>query len=120
MKTVVISCVALLLVILIVIANSLLVSYHVEKIIERLEKTPNEISEAEAYNDIYDDYMKRQKYIGITVSHDDLTNIESEFCEILGAIQAKDDDTLIISKSRLIGALRHLKRLAGINADSIF
>ena len=49
-----------------------------------------------------------------------MTNIEEELNEILGAIEAEDRETLIIAKSRLMGSLSHLRRLSGINADSIF
>ena len=120
MKAFIISAVTLLFVIGGVILNSAIVTKSVEAITERLENTPEELSFGDEYRDIFDDYMRRQRYIGITVSHDDLTNIESEFCEIIGAIEAADEEGLIIAKSRLVGALRHLGRLSGINADSIF
>jgi hypothetical protein len=63
--------------------------------------------------------MDAQHFFAITVSHDDLTNIEGCFYEILGAAEANDDDALKIAKSRLIGSLSHLKRLSAINIDSI-
>ena len=119
MKTVIIATVTLILVLTIVIANSFLVAHGIETIIEKLTAIQDDTNKLEAYQTVYDDYMKCQRYIGFTVSHDDLTNIEGEFHEILGAIKANDEESLIIAKSRLIGALKHLKRLSGINADSI-
>jgi hypothetical protein len=71
------------------------------------------------YSEIYDDYRQRQKFLSITVNHEDLTTIETEFEEILGSALADDKENIIIAKSRLIGALEHIRRLSGINIDSI-
>ncbi len=120
MKSIVLAVISLSLLVSIVVTNSIIVSKLTDNIRKRLELAPNDTESAEIYEEIFEQYMKNQKYIGITVSHEDLTNIEQEFNEILGAIEAKDKEALIISKSRLIGALKHLKRLAEINADSIF
>lgn len=120
MKAAIISFVTLSIVLLSVILNSYLVSKSICDVIEQLENAPTDTANYTAYENIFNDYMKKQRYIGLSVSHDDLTNIEGEFHEILGAIKAEDEQTLIIAKSRLIGALSHLKRLSGINADSIF
>ncbi len=120
MKTVIVATVTLLVVLILVIVNSFFIAHGIETIIEKLKAIPNNTNDPVAYQTVYEDYMKLQRYIGFTVSHDDLTNIEGEFHEIIGAIKANDDESLVISKSRLIGALSHLKRLSGINADSIF
>ena len=119
MKTAIISYIVLAVVILLVVLNSLFIVYNIDVIVSRLKKAPDSLDAGAIYEDIFSDYMKRQKYIGLSVSHDDLTSIESEFNEILGAIKANDDKSLIIAKSRLIGALTHLRRLSSINADSI-
>ena len=119
MKTVIAAYVVLAVIILIVIINSFVISHNIDVILEKLRGTPDNIDAEELYEDIFDDYIEKQKYLGLTVSHDDLTNIESEFYEILGAASVGDNDALKIAKSRLIGALTHLKRLCGINFDSI-
>ena len=119
MKTVIAAYVVLAVIVLIVIANSLILSHSIDVILERLRGAPDSTSAEDIYKKIFDDYIGRQKFIGLTVSHDDLTNIEGEFYEILGAINADDEEALKIAKSRLIGALSHLKRLCGINFDSI-
>ena len=119
MKTIITAYVVLALIIILVIVNSMVISHNIDVILEKLRSAPEGAEAGEAYREIFDDYMKRQKYLGLTVSHDDLTNIEGEFYEIIGAADAKDDDTMKIAKSRLIGALMHLKRLCGINFDSI-
>ena len=102
------------------IINSLFVSKSIKETMNFLKNAPDNTSEYDLYNDIYQHYMKKQKIISITVSHDCLREIENNFCEILGSIEANDEESLIIAKSRLIGALEHLQRLSGINADSIF
>ena len=100
--------------------NSFFVSKTIEDIKEQLEDSPSNTESLSLYSSIFDEYMKKQHFIGLTVNHEDLTNIEQEFHEILGAIEADDKESLIIAKSRLIGSLSHIRRLSGINADSIF
>ena len=119
MKNVIAAYVVLIIIILIVIVNSLVISHSIDVILQKLRSSPDTASTEAVYEEIFDDYIKKQKYLGLTVSHDDLTNIESEFYEILGAAKVGDDDALKIAKSRLMGALAHLKRLCGINFDSI-
>lgn len=120
MRAAIISLAVLIAILAVVMLNSFFVSKSISDITEKLENAPQSTEEYNLYSEIFNDYLKKQRFIGLTVSHDDLTNIEREFNEILGAIKAGDDDTLIIAKSRLIGSLSHLRRLSGINADSIF
>ena len=86
--------------------------------VEGAEEEDTDKAEIE-YNQIYKDFKKKETYIAITVSHEDMTNIEDSFSEVVGAAEAGDRDGVIIAKNRLIDALRHLKRLSGINVDSI-
>ena len=120
MKAAVFSFLILGVVLISVVLNSIFVSKSICEIKTMLEDAPSDTDSYKEYSHIYEVYMKKQKYIGFTVSHEDLTNIEREFNEILGAIEANDAESLIIAKSRLIGSLSHLRRLSGINADSIF
>ena len=71
------------------------------------------------YTEIYENFKKKERYISLTVNHNDLMNIENSFAELIGAARADDQESLVIAKSRLIDALGHLKRLSGINLDSI-
>lgn len=75
--------------------------------------------EGAKFNGIYEDFLKNRTYLGITVNHDDIAEVEEEFAEILGALRIGDTQTAEIAKSRLISALGHLKRLSGFNIDSI-
>jgi peptide chain release factor 1 len=65
-------------------------------------------------------FHSMRRYLNITVCHDSLLMIESSFAELIGAAEAKDEESLIITKSRLIGEISHLRRLSGINMNSIF
>ena len=66
-----------------------------------------------------EDFRKTENFISITVSHDDLTNIEDGFAELVGYLKVSDSDGAEIVKSRLINSLEHLRRLSGVNFDSI-
>ena len=68
---------------------------------------------------IYEKFKKSETYISMTVSHDDLTNIEDSFAELIGYISVGDKDGAEVTKNRLINSLEHLKRLSGINVDSV-
>ena len=90
----------------------------VTKTVSDAEVDDTTLAETE-YTEIYEDFKKKERYISLTVNHNDLMNIENSFAELIGAAKADDKESLIIAKSRLIDALGHLKRLSGINLDSI-
>lgn len=74
-------------------------------------------SEAEA---LFESYKKAEGFLSLTVSHNDLTDIESFFSEMIGYLSVSDKDGAKMAKSRLIDALAHLRRLSGVNISSIF
>ena len=121
MKAVVIAIILLTLSLGAVIANSIILNSIIDEISEEVENAPDDGSEESLanYERIYDLYKKRVTYISLTTNHEDLTNIEESFSEIIGAAKANDTSSMIIKKSRLTDALRHLKRLSGINIESI-
>ncbi len=104
----------------VVFINSFIIMAKADDLLEKLSTTESSIDEAQRYHDIYEDFRSTRRYISFTVDHDTITVLEDGFAEILGAIEAEDEGALIIAKSRLIGSISHLKRLSGINADSIF
>lgn len=69
--------------------------------------------------DIYGRFGRWETFISMTVSHDDLTNIESGFAEMIGMLEIGDTEGAAVAKSRLKDSFRHLRRLVGINLDSI-
>ncbi len=122
MKTVRIAYIILFAVTVAVIINSIALSGIISDIgnsVAAVEDADMAVAETE-YREIYDKYKKKELYIGLTVSHDDLSNLEDAFSEIIGAARAGDRDAVITTKSRLIDCLRHIRRLSGINLDSVF
>ena len=81
---------------------------------ENITLFETEFSEAEKL------YRKNATFISLTVSHEDLTDIENAIYEIKGALKAGDLNTALIAKSRLENALMHLGQLSGLNIKSIF
>lgn len=103
-----------------VFLNSIVISYNIKEVIGRLERIPSSLADSEGYSEIRKDFTEMERYLSITVSHNDLADIDRDFAELEGAIEAEDEESLIITKSRLINALGHLKRLTDISIDSIF
>ena len=103
---------------LILISAILLNSFYIKRVTEEIS---NELdaAESETYKEVSDKFKKHERYISLTVSHDDLTNIEEAFAELIGAANAGDEAKLATIKSRLKDSLEHLGRLSGINIDSI-
>ena len=122
MKTVRAAAILLVVTLLTVIVNSIVLKSMINDISDEViaaEEKNTEKAYAE-YTEIYEKYKKKSTYISLTVSHEDLTDIENSFAEIIGAAKGGDIDGIITVKSRLVGALNHLGRLSGINLDSIF
>ena len=121
MKAVRIAGIVLLLLLTSVILNSVYISKITEKFADRIQEidTDNLEVATEFLKNIREDFKKAEKFISITVSHDDLTNIEEGFADIIGAAEAGMKVDVITIKSRLEDALRHLGRLSSINFDSI-
>ena len=120
MKSVIIAHIVFLSVITAVIINSSICANLVLQTEQHIESIPSKCEMLDEFNDAFEEYMDKQRYIGLTVSHEDLSLIEDCFRELIGAAKANDEESLIIIQNRLIGALRHMRRLCGINTDSIF
>lgn len=103
-------------VILFVIINTFVLSKTIGELERRAESTPLELS---SFNELYNDFKSVRSYLSITVDHDDIAEIERDMCEIIGALSVEDTQSAAIAKSRLCGALGHLKQLSGFNIDSI-
>lgn len=79
--------------------------------IESIEKTFEKIEKI---------YEKNEIFISLSVSHEDLTDIEEILAEIDGALKASDRGAVIIAKSRFENAVLHLGQLSALNLQSIF
>ncbi len=94
--------------------NTYIVNTRIEEIIE-------DVRDCQDYQDaaaVRKKFMGYERYINITVSHEDLTVIEDLFSEYEADLLYGSEDAEI-TKSRLVNALMHLRRLSGINIDSI-
>ncbi len=68
---------------------------------------------------VFNQYKRAEIIISLTISHEDLTNIEDCFVEMIAYLSIDDTDNARVAKSRLINSLEHLRRLSGLNIDSI-
>ncbi len=116
------SYVILVLLLAAVILNSFFINAKVEEIYNiSKEADGGELSLlSEKFTKIKECYQKNELIISLSVSHNDLTEIEFMLSEIEGAILAGDKEAAIIAKSRFENALLHLGRLSAFNFESIF
>ncbi|MBO7304726.1 MAG: DUF4363 family protein [Clostridia bacterium] len=114
--------VALVVLIAAVLVNSIYIGKVSRELMDKIEQVEGEDAAllCDEYERIFEEFKKAERIISLTVSHDDLTNIEEGFAEIIGAARAGGEVGLSTVKSRLADALEHLGRLSGINIDSIF
>lgn len=103
-----------------VIINTLLLQKTVDNMSELANEIVTDGDDAEK-TVLALDKLFREKvgYIGLTVSHDDITNIEDCIAELQGYIKVGDNEGAEVTKSRLIRFLGHLRRLVGFNIDAI-
>lgn len=122
MKSVRFAYTVLVLLILAVVINMVLVKNSVGRLLDEVKAAEEENTEKAAleYSEIYESYKERELFISLTVSHEDLSELELAFSELIGAAKADDKSSLLIAKSRLTDRLWHIKRLSGINIDSVF
>ena len=111
------------LVITFVVINTIILNIQIEKMcdaVEAINISENSLEDAEyALREIFEEYKRREVFISLTVNHEDLTNIEESFDEIIGYLSVRDADGARVTKNRLVGSLRHLRRLSGFNIDAI-
>jgi hypothetical protein len=121
MKAVKISAGVLLILTVAVAANSIYINHLTNTFTKELEgiNTNTNESLAENLESLSDSFKKAERFISITVSHEDLTNIEESFADIIGAAKAGSLDDVERIKSRLVDSLEHLGRLSSLNLDSI-
>ena len=121
MKEKAIAAVTLILVVGFVFVNARVIESKAEEYRKEVAALPAEGENlSEQIRTLYEDFRKDERYISLSVSHEDLTNIEEAFAEMIGAAEVADAAQFTVAKSRLEDALSHLGRLSGINTDSIF
>lgn len=111
------------LVLILVSINTYFLTNSIDDVISGIEElnieTGGEKEILKNGEELFDDFKKLETYISLTVSHNDLMSIEDSFSEFVGYLSVGDIDGAQVTKSRLINALEHLRRLSGINIDSI-
>ena len=123
MKVKILAAVILILVLLASALNTHFLLRSIDKIETGVESLSFEASASESKSEaeaLFESYKKAEGFLSLTVSHNDLTDIESFFSEMIGYLSVSDKDGAKMAKSRLIDALAHLRRLSGVNISSIF
>ena len=100
---------------LLCIFNTAAVNQRIDELVAEVEASEDADS-ARAVREKYDRY---ERLISITVNHEDLTAINEDLCEILGLLSIGDKEGAKVTKSRLLGAFEHLRRLCNLNVDSV-
>ena len=120
MKDKIIAIVSLVTVLVVVVLNGLALKSKIEATIDDVVSFDIQKNTAKDEAErIFDMFLKREHYISLSVSHEDLTSIEDCFCEMIGYLKVGDKDNAEVAKGRLINSLEHLRRLSGFNIDSI-
>ena len=120
MKQKILAVVLLIGVITFVTVNTIVLNKQIEATIDEVKSLSLEEENAESEaRKMHDAFMKKEKYMSVTVSHDDLTSIEDCFVEMIGFLSVGDVQNAAVTKSRLISFLEHLRRLSGFNIDAI-
>lgn len=120
MKTKIFGAIVFFLTIAAVTANTVYLQRTVEKIYSQIEAVDMSADGAEdSFSAAYAYFRKHEKVINLTVNHEDLTAIEEAFSEIEGLLSIKRYEEAEVTKNRLLDSLEHLRRLSGINFDSI-
>ena len=99
------------------IANALICRISLDKLSQSIESTVQ--GDAEGATRITEDFSRISFFMSITTNHDDLEDAEQFIVEFKEAVSGEDKQALKLAKSRLVAAMKQLKRLSGFGIDSI-
>ena len=102
-----------------VVLNTVILDRQISCLYEKSKNLNEENISEEKVDDLLHDFRKKEKFMGITVSHYDLTNIGECLVEMKACISQDDYTNAIIAKNRLEYFLEHLRRLSGFNIGAI-
>lgn len=123
MKEKIFAVLAVVSIIAAVSANTVFLGKNIDKIRKEVESISIKDGECELARRqavrAFELFRDAELLIGLTVNHDDLSNIEECFAELIGYLSVGDADGAEVTKSRLTDALGHLRRLSGFNIDAI-
>ena len=104
-----------------VIAIALLCIFNTAAVNRRIDELAADIEasvDADSARAVREKYDRYERLISITVSHEDLMAIEDLLAEYESETEI-DPEGAKITKSRLLGAFEHLRRLCNLNVDSV-
>ena len=102
------------------IINTIILQNMTDKLIENAKTLSLTDENANRMaKELHEEFKANESYIALTVSHEDLTNIEECFAELNGYLAVSDTEGAMIVKYRLISFLGHLRRLVSFNIDTI-
>ncbi len=120
MKEKIFAVIILIAVVAFVWINTVIIDRQISKLADEVEMLDVESEDAESKaREIQEEYMKKERFISLTVSHDDLTNIEGCFVELVGYLSIGDAENAKVTKDRLKYSLEHLRRLSTFTIDAI-
>ena len=122
MKVKILSVVLLFFLLTAVIINTTLLTRRVNQITYEIQSVSmeNTTESMGRIMEIFDNYQSSEGFFSLTVSHNDLSDINGCFTELMAYLSLGNAEEASIAKSRLIDALMHLKRLSGWNIQAIF
>ena len=114
MGTKIFAAVTMIFMLVFVILNDIALGSSIDELTKMVEKSET-YTEAEAVQGFYNE---KKEFIGLSVNHSDLTEIGQLLCEYVAELHEEADEASV-TKSRLITALMHLRRLSSANWESI-
>ena len=122
MKVKILSVVLLILLLAAVIINTALLTRRVDQITSEVQSVSmeNTTDAMGRIMEIFDNYQRAEGFLSLTVSHNDLADINECFTELMAYLTLGNAEEASVAKSRLMDALLHLKRLSGWNIQAVF
>ncbi len=120
MKQKILSVVLLIIVVTFVTVNTIVITRQIsdmESAISAIDISSDGAADEAAK--IFKEFRQKEVYISLTVSHEDLTNIEDCFAELVGQLSVGNKDEARVTKDRLKYSLKHLRRLSTFTIDAI-
>jgi len=120
MKQKILSVVLLVVVVAFVTVNTIVITRQIrnmERAVSAIDISDENATDEAA--EIFKEFRQKEVYISLTVNHEDLTNIEDCFVELVGQLSVGNEDEAKVTKDRLTYSLEHLRRLSTFTIDAI-
>ena len=122
MKSSVIACAIIVLLVLLIVANSIVVSKIMDRMVEQLSSIVfGDGGEAltRQVHRLRMGYKEKELFLSLTVSDRYLETIDSCYIDMLSGAQANDEVGFMTAKNRLAAILEQQRRLSGFNLSSL-